>query len=131
MYQLHTYKKKDRNNLYSEDIMELNKSLVLFLIVATIIIETSTGAPPPPSPSGNMTCLPDLMMCSDGTASTLCCNSLRSIYDSDPNCLCAAQTTETFASLIGINGTQISELMDECKINTSTTFCSAGTEIIC
>jgi Probable lipid transfer len=73
---------------------------------------------PPPSPP-NAPCYPGLLTCKDNKVSdpsTICCDSLKIVYERDEDCICTVLESPDLSKELSHNATDISILLVECKI---------------
>jgi Probable lipid transfer len=73
---------------------------------------------PPPSPP-NAPCYPGLLTCKDNKVSgpsTICCDSLKIVYERDEDCICTVLESPDLSKELSLNATDISILPVECKI---------------
>uniref|UniRef100_A0A1D1Z5V1 Lipid transfer-like protein VAS n=1 Tax=Anthurium amnicola TaxID=1678845 RepID=A0A1D1Z5V1_9ARAE len=98
----------------------------VFILYCVLVLSVLTST----SQAQDSSCLNQLIPCLDYTTSkktppSSCCDPLKSLIKSDPQCLCNMLNSKTLTRQAGINMTQAQWLPSRCGANVSPSSCSS------
>ncbi|XP_077248251.1 non-specific lipid transfer protein GPI-anchored 30-like [Tasmannia lanceolata] len=102
----------------------MEKVLALCFLLALAVLA-------PESHAQDTSCLTQLLPClnylnSTSTPPSSCCDPLKSVLSSNPQCLCNLLSSNTASGQTGINATQALQLPSKCGANVNAASCSTS-----